>query len=154
MQPKHLIFIFRSENGHSDALYPLNLARSESDQKSLNNPKIDRFDLFYLVQWACILQIIAFYVSNEFWVIRRQKVLIKFFFSFCHRKSMIFRKKISKTPKSTYLSSEIQLDGFPMWFQLKISGKNQKMDFGKSVPEMCKFLLTWSLKRFYASQKQ
>ena len=113
---KHWIFIFRSENDHSDTLYPLNLAWSNSGQKSLNKPKIDRFGLFNPLKWACIVKIITIYVPDEFWDIRRQKVLIKFFFSFFHRKSMIFQKKISKTPKTTYFSSEIQSDGFHMWF--------------------------------------
>ena len=113
---KHWIFIFRSENDHSDTLYPLNLAWSNSGQKSLNKPKIDRFGLFNPLKWACIVKIITIYVPDEFWDIRRQKVLIKFFFSFSHQKYLIFQKKISNSPKSTFLSSETQLDGFPMWF--------------------------------------
>ena len=44
---KHQIFIFRAENGSSDALYPLNFARSESDQKSLKTQCAPSFGHFY-----------------------------------------------------------------------------------------------------------
>ena len=45
---KHQIFRFRAENGSSDARYPLNFARSESDQKSLKTQYAPSFCYFYL----------------------------------------------------------------------------------------------------------
>ena len=82
--PKHPIFIFCRENGISERIYPLNLAKSESDQKqpkTLKNPKIG---LIYWFQWAYMVKIIQFYVGNQFWDVSAQKVLIKKNFPFFH----------------------------------------------------------------------
>ena len=82
--------------------------------------------------------------NSNLWLISvsghsESKIIKKIFFSFFTRKSIIFQKKFSKTPKATYLSSEIQSDGFPMWFRLKISGKNQKSFFWKVYQKCVKF---------------
>ena len=70
---KHHIFICWAEKGDSDSCYPLKLARSESDQKSLKNAPKCQISPFYLFWCPCMVKISANYVWNEFWDVLAQK---------------------------------------------------------------------------------
>ena len=122
---KHWIFIFRSENDHSDTLYPLNLAWSNSGQKSLNKPKIDRFGLFNPLKWACIVKIITIYVPDEFWDIRRQKVLIKIFFSFFTENPWFFKKNFQRPQKPPISAQKSNRMGSTCGFSSKLVDKTK-----------------------------
>ena len=96
---KHHIFICRAENGNSESMYPLKLARSESNQKSLKKAENPKFGLFYTFEWTCMVKIIINFCLE--WVLDRfgTKSINKKKISFFPWKSMIFWKKISETLK-------------------------------------------------------
>ena len=106
----------QSRNCKFRRTHPLRFCRKGGTPKTTKKcPKMPKMP-FLPFWWPDIIKIVANYVWNKFWDISGQKVLIKKFFPFLHRKTMIFQKKNWKCWKSPFLSPETWLDVFSIKF--------------------------------------
>ena len=94
--------------------------------KITKNSMCAKFWPFLAIWWACVIKIMANYVSYEFWDIRRQKVLINFFFRFLTKNTWFFKKKFRIAQNPLFWAQKPSWMGFPCGFSSKLMEKSQK----------------------------